>query len=153
MQMKGYEYFTNDKFLDYEFVSSGPKGEIKKVVRFSIIPDYDNIYNLAFGDLDEKSGDIKDSVVSNNADTEKVLSTVAKIAYDFTSIYLEASIFVVGSTASRTRLYQINIAKHWQEINQFFEIKGLRSGKWEHFEKNRNYDAFLAKRRNGAFFV
>ena len=51
MQLPRYLYRTNNNFLDYEFNSIGPKGSIKKVVRFTQIGV--NIYNLGFGDLEE----------------------------------------------------------------------------------------------------
>jgi hypothetical protein len=151
MNLDRYLYSTNNTYLDYEFDSVGPKGVIKKVVRLSKIGD--GIYNLGFGDLNERTSEIYDSVATNNADTEKVLATVAMIAYEFTSVYQGALIYVEGVTPARTRLYQINISKYWEEINKIFEIQGLRNNKWELFRKNVNYDAFLARRHDGAFFV
>ena len=53
MRLPHYIYRTNDSFLDYEFTSEGPRGNIKKVVRFSRISA--NTFNLAFGDLDEQA--------------------------------------------------------------------------------------------------
>lgn len=37
-------------------------------------------WNLGFGDLDEKTGNISDSVVSDNGDGRKVLATVIRKA-------------------------------------------------------------------------
>ena len=42
----------------YEFFSEGPKGKIKKVVRYRLIEAYPNkVYNLGFGDKDETTGE------------------------------------------------------------------------------------------------
>ena len=144
MNLDRYTYSTDDAYLDYEFESIGPKGVIKKVVQLSKIGN--GIYNLGFGDLDEKIGKIRDDIVSNNGDTEKVLSTIALIAHDFALKYPGAIIFIEGTNAAKTRLYQMNISKYWDEIKKDFEIQGSRNNKWELFRKDINYDAFLAIR-------
>ncbi len=56
-------YLTNNNHHDFEFYSEGPKGRIKKIVRFKKL-DIDNVYNLAFGDENPETGDIDDSVIS-----------------------------------------------------------------------------------------
>ncbi len=80
MYLPRYQYKTNSGFLDYEFFSEGPKGKIKKVIRYTKIGDA--VFNLAFGDLDEATGEISDTVVTNNNDSRKVLATVAATVYD-----------------------------------------------------------------------
>ena len=146
MSLNIYKYSTNNSYLDYRFESIGPKGAVKKVVRFSKIAY--GIYNLGFGDWDENTGEISDSVVTNNEDTEKVLSTVAMIADDFSLIYTGVIIFIEGNVPAKTRLYQMNIAKYWAMINEIFEVQGLIGEDWELFQKKVNYDAFIARRRN-----
>lgn len=59
----------------------------------------------------------------------------------------KATIFAAGSTASRTRLYQMGIARILKEINQFYEIQGSINDLWEPFQKGVNYNAFLFKPR------
>jgi hypothetical protein len=115
-----YLYNTNSSFLDFEFESIGPKGIIKKVARFSEIGK--NIYNFGFGDLDEATGEISDTVVSNNGDGDKVLITIASIIYDFTGIYTGAAVFIQGTTPARTRRYQMGINKFWTQISPVFEV-------------------------------
>lgn len=88
MQLPKYTFKTNLTFLDYEFESIGPKGKVKKIVRFTEIQKA--VYNLAFGDLDELSGEISDTAVTNNNDSKKVLSTVAAIVNHFTNQYPKA---------------------------------------------------------------
>lgn len=85
MLSERYKYSINENFLDYEFNSEGPKGVIKKIARFTHITE--NVFNLAFGDLDEETGEISDMVVTNNSDSRKVLTTVAATLHDFTLQY------------------------------------------------------------------
>jgi hypothetical protein len=80
------------------------------------------------------------------------MGSLGSIFYDFTNVLLEAAIFVQGTNKSRTRLYQMNINKHWERISPIFEVFGLIVERWEPFKKGVNYDAFLG-RRKGASFV
>gem|GEM_PF-4916220 len=59
--------------FEFEFNSSGIKEVIAKVARFDEIDE--NVYNFSFGDLDKETGDILDSVTSNNGDRDMVLAT------------------------------------------------------------------------------
>lgn len=145
MQLPAYQYKTNDSFLDYEFISEGPKGRIKKVVRFTQITH--SVFNLGFGDLDEESGEISDLAVSNNNDSRKVLATVAATVNDVTIKYPGIWVVAKGSTLSRTRLYRMGITNHWAEISADFEIYGLKEENWEPFEQCRDYEAFLVRRK------
>ena len=145
MQLPKYSYKINESFLDYEFVSKGPKGRIKKIVHFGQIDEH--LYNVGFGDLDETTGTISDIIVTNNDDSRIVLATVASAIYDFMLHYPNAIIFARGSTAARTRLYRIGITNHWKEINQHFNIYGLKDLEWEKFLVGTVYDAFLIQRK------
>lgn len=140
-----YIFRTNSSFLDYEFESTGPKGVIKKVARFSKIGV--NVYNFGFGDLNEMTGEISDTVVSNNDDGNKVLITVASIIFHFTTVYPGAAVVIQGTTPSRTRRYQMGINKYWDQISALFDVLGLKNGKWEKFRPVENYDAFLGRPR------
>ena len=109
--------------MSYEFISEGPKGQIPKCIQFTLV-NRQGVYNLAFGDKDHETGEIDDKVVSNNADSEKVLATVVSAVFAFLDKYPNAWMFVSGSTAARTRLYQIGIAKYYEEISSGLEITG-----------------------------
>jgi hypothetical protein len=147
MNLERYPYFASNNFRDYYFFSTGPKGHIKKGVRFSRMNDDPIIYNLAFGDIGETTGEIDDVIVSNNADRNMVLATVANTIFDFTNNYGNHYIFATGSTPARTRLYQISIAALWTDINLDFDIYGFKDDLWRPFQKNTNYEAFLVKRK------
>jgi hypothetical protein len=129
---------------DYEFTSIGPKGFIRKTIRFTLM-DY-NQYNLAFGDIDEMTQLILDNVDSGNNDHEMILSTVAAVIETFTLEHPEAFIYAEGSTPSRTRLYRICITKYWDDIREQFDILGLQNSKWQDFVQNQSYNAFLEAR-------
>ncbi|HEY4288065.1 MAG TPA: hypothetical protein VGN00_13260 [Puia sp.] len=145
-----YNYTADKTFRAYSFESNGPNGSIQKIAKFNEIAP--NVYNFGFGDHDPKTGDISDTSVSNNQDTDTIMGTVGSIIYDFTTIFMDALIFIQGTNAARTRLYQININKHWARIEPVFEVFGLKSERWGQFKKAVNYDAFLG-RRKGAFLL
>lgn len=131
---------------DYEFTSIGPKGFIKKTIRFAMV-GY-NYYNLAFGDMDEKTKVVFDNVNSGNNDHEMILATVAAVVETFTAEHPEALIYAKGSTPSRTRLYRICITKYWSDITMQFIILGLQNNKWQSFIQNQSYNAFLGTRNH-----
>lgn len=149
MNLERYPYINSNDYQDYEFYSEGPKGRIKKIVMFTKIPDSEPpIYNLGFGDHDPNSGETDDVVVSNNEDRDIVLATVANTIVEFCNHYGNHFIYAKGSTAGRTRLYQMGIAGLWQEISEDFDVYGLKNDVWHRFEPNSiNYEAFLVKRK------
>jgi hypothetical protein len=75
MRLPKYPLASSDKFLTFEFISEGHNGLIHKLVRYQPT-NLKDVYNLAFGDKDHSTGDIDDTVISNNGDSEKVLTTV-----------------------------------------------------------------------------
>jgi len=149
MQPDTYEYIRNGNHFVYEFFSEGSKGGIKKIVRFALRFSYGTpFYNLALGDLLQVTGGINDSIVSNNGDTLKILATVAAIVIDFTNYFPDALVYFEGSTRGRNRMFQMVINRFMREIDPLFEVFGLKDdGEWEPFQKNRNYNGFLAKRK------
>ena len=130
----------------FEFTSQGPKGQIPKLVKYSET-NLKDMYNLAFGDKDIKTGQINDTIISNNGDSEMVLSTVVSTVYAFTDKYPDVWVFATGSTKVRTRLYRMGITKYITEIKKDFQVFGLRDDEWEKFEKEVEYEAFLVKRK------
>ncbi len=145
MQLPRYTYRTNENFLDYEFTSIEPRGHVKKIARFTQIRPH--VFNLAFGDLDEETGEISDTAITNNNDSRKVLATVAATVHDFTLQYPGGSVFAKGRSHSRTRLYRMGITNNWQEISNEFEVYGLLDKQWALFAKGKDYAAFLVRRK------
>lgn len=130
----------------FEFISEGPKGRIAKVIRFSEI-HIKGVYNLAFGNKNPDTGELDDAVVSNNGDTEKILSTVVETIYIFTDSHPEAWVYAKGSTKSRTRLYRMGITRYLPIIQKDFDLYGEIDDEWLTFEKGVEYESFLAQRR------
>jgi hypothetical protein len=147
MKISKYPLASSDKFMTYEFISEGSKGLIHKLVRFQPT-NLSNVFNLAFGDKNSSTGEIDDTVISNNGDSEKVLATVVATVYAFTNKYPDVWIYATGSTKSRTRLYRMGIAKFLLEVEEDYEILGEKDGEWETFQKNVEYDGFLVRRKN-----
>lgn len=127
----------------FEFVSEGPKGKIHKLVQFGET-NLKNLFNLAFGDKDLITGEINDSVVSNNNDSDKVLATVVATVYAFTDKYPNAWIYATRSTKSRTRLYRMGLTKYLTEIEEDFDLYGQRWEDGKVLKKEWNMKHFLS---------
>jgi hypothetical protein len=143
MHLPGYAAVANASHNTYEFLSSGPKGTIKKVVLYMEVEP--GIFNLGFGDWDEIEQAVKDDTRTNNADRDKVLATVASTVVDFMHYHPDAILFAEGETPAKTRLYQMGINTEWQEISRLFEVQGLGSEGWEPFQKEKNYKALTLR--------
>jgi hypothetical protein len=147
MKLPKYPLSANDKLMTFEFISEGKKGLIHKLVEFQPT-NLKGIYNLAFGDKDRETGEIDDTVISNNGDSEKILATVVAAVYAFTDKYPDAWIYATGSTQARTRLYRMGITKYINEVESDFEILGELNSEWQLFKKNTEYEGFLVRRKN-----
>jgi hypothetical protein len=147
MRLERYHCETDNNLMLFEFVSEGPKGQIIKQIQYSKMTDAKDVYNLAFGDRKNDDNEIDDIVVTDNKDSEKVLATVAVSVLTFTDKYKGVRIFAIGSTKARTRLYQIGIAKHLEELSIYFDIYGYIDDDWMKFQKNMPYEAFFVKRK------
>jgi len=123
MDLEIYEYEYFPERLEYEFYSLVPERRIMKLVRFKkTSTNVGDMYNIGFGDWDEKGNFLNDSTRSNNGDTDKVLATVAHI--------------------------RMNITRQFVSIFTFFNIFGLTEDNViEPLIKNKRYVAFIVKRR------
>jgi hypothetical protein len=146
MRDQQYELETAESFMSYEFISKGPKGDIVKLVKYTEINDK-GFYNLGFGDKIKNEDDYNDTVISDNQDSVRVLATVAATIYLFTTNFPDANIYAEGSNAARTRLYRIGISNNLDEIEQDYLVLGYCKDKWELFKTNRDYSAFLIRRK------
>ncbi|MCF8371844.1 MAG: hypothetical protein K9H64_09490 [Bacteroidales bacterium] len=147
MKYQRYEYSADEDLHIYEFISVGNKGRIRKVVEYSEM-NLENFYNLAFGDIDENTGEINDEVITNNGDSLKVLSTVASTVYAFVEKHPYAWIFATGSNEVRTRLYRMGITNNLVEIQSDFHVFGMLPDEtFEEFIVGEDYIGFLIKRK------
>jgi hypothetical protein len=63
MKLDRYELKTGKNLFTYEFISVGPKGRIPKLIQF-IPTNYEDLYNLAFGNKHPDTGQIDDLAIS-----------------------------------------------------------------------------------------
>ena len=146
MKLPKYEFLTEGNAELFKFTSEGPKGKIKKLIVYSQMLEED-IYNLAFGDYHEETDTIDDQIITNNNDSQKVLATVAATLYIFTERHPDIWVYTTGSNLARTRLFRMGITKNFEEIKEDFEVFGLSEDYWYQFEKEKNYEAFLVRRK------
>ena len=150
MQYDKYDnVITSSDKLEFQLESEGPKGKINKVVQFAQTSN-DDIYNLAFGNLN-KDGSIDDETTNDNKDRTKILATVAATVYEFTAEYPDKMIFFCGTTAERTRLYRIALTVNLEELKKDFHVygvlKGMDSFEKVTFRKGVDYFGFMVKRK------
>jgi hypothetical protein len=143
MDVERYQIENNINSVYFEFISTGSNGSIVKVIKYTKISDDPLVYNLGFGDKNLTYETIDDRAVTNNGDTEKVLATVAFTIYAFYKEYPNANVYLSGSNASRTRIYQININKFYTYISRDFIIYGELEQGFERFRKGVNYHGFF----------
>ncbi|WP_254070753.1 hypothetical protein [Pedobacter sp. L105] len=135
MNLEHYSCFSDNNFYTYEFFNEGPKGRIKKVIRYTKIGNNPVIYNLGFGDEDNITGKIDDEAISNNNDRSIVLATVADTINDFINRHPIDFLFAKGNSPVKTRLYQIYISSMIDEIKRDFKLYGFRNRNWSKFTK------------------
>ncbi|GGC01881.1 DUF6934 family protein [Dyadobacter sediminis] len=145
MKIEKYSIKTDNDSTIFQFTSIGPKGSIEKLIQFQKI--YDGVYNLAFGDKNQDTGNLDDQVISDNGDSEKVLATVVSALYKFFDAYPDSVVYAVGSSTSRTRLYRMGISKFFREVTEDFHVYGEIGDEFCDFELNKEYTSFLVRRR------
>ena len=146
MKIEKYPLKAESSLTVFEFISEGPKGFIRKIIQFQET-NKANLYNLAFGDKNNETGEVDDLVVSNNADSEKVLATVVAALYAFFDKYPDASVYATGSTSTRTRLYRMGITRFYEEMIQDFDLYGQVGDEFYEFKPGKDYTGFLAQRK------
>jgi len=166
MDVKGYQ---TDKISseEFRFFSIGDKGKFEMRIRFTLIGQSPEIYNLSFGVWNGEKNTIEDDVNLRNGDTSRILATVGQKALEFVDnnplINLVATGAVLpGQLALRTRKYQMGIGSNYELLSRKYNIYGFLAekadgriagewpdwkGRWHVFEKGINYDAFLLNLR------
>ena len=144
MIKEAYRYVVSENKEVYVFQSEGQNGKIIKIVVFS--PVGKKLWNLGFGDL-QNDGDIDDSIVSNNEDLIKVISTVAVITYEFSDMYPSRQIRIVPVDEKRKKLYNHVFRRNYALINANFTIVGFSNKKKEKYSPEKFYDSFQLNRK------
>lgn len=114
-------------------------------------PDFQlqNVYNLAFGPLNEKNK-LDDTAKIKHADTDKMFSTVLVFGLMFLQKYPGLRIGLDGSSDSRAYLYHRMFQTNRDHLNEYFVALGvdwfvrlLRNG---NVEREENGSAFFKPR-------
>lgn len=146
--MSGYEGYVcldiSRNSTAFEFISTGPKGDIRKVIQFVPMRIH-NVFNLAFGDR-RADGTIDDNIISDNKDRNKILATVGRAVLDYTQRYPDRYVYFMGSSPERNRLYRMAISTRFDELSKFVSIwVFMENNTMEPFQKQSVYTGFLAK--------
>jgi hypothetical protein len=141
MNREEYPLIDDITHTKFNFFSKGPKGVIRKTIEFRDLGD--NAFNLCFGDWNESHQKIDDRSRTNNHDRQMVFNTVASAVLKFLKYFPAARIIAKGSTAARTRLYQIIINANLAEIRALLKVYGYQNGEWCRLEKGKSYGAFM----------
>lgn len=149
MLREKYSYAANEDGASFTFESTGPKGVIKKVIRYEKVASWADlsVYNLGFGDWSDELNDFDDSATSNNDDRDKVLATVASTVLEFTEKNGPLVVAAEGVTPARTRLYQMAIRANLVEVEKYFLIYGMYQGIPYPFEPGINYQSFFVMKK------
>ncbi|WP_394992081.1 DUF6934 family protein [Emticicia sp.] len=147
MEQPFYEFQILDDAFRYEFFSTGKGQTIKKIIIYKKT-DSTQFYNLILADI-MPDGSLSVTNVSNNDDMEAILATVAQTMLIFFEKYKRAIILFSGSTAARTRLYQIAISREFDKVSDILNIFGILGGEEaEPFQKNKNYIGFAISQKS-----
>ena len=145
MNYKPYTLHVNKDSTRFQFQSIGKRGVFEKVILITQM--HDLVYNLALLDYEPINKTYNDLSITDNGDMPVVLSTVISSIKIFTNKYFDRSIYIRGNTSSRTRLYQISIAKVYGMLKYDFNIYGEKDEAWVRFEPNINFDSFLIQKK------
>ena len=149
MDLPYYPLTVSADRLVHSFFSLGPRGALPKIIRYTRLEVEDHIaFNLSLGDVVSDGKQIRENVVSNNADKDRIFRTVAESVTVVCEYYPQAYIQIRGSSQARNRLYQMAISSYLKQICLRFEVYGLVGEEWEVFRKDQRYAGFLLHSRN-----
>ncbi|MCE6991735.1 DUF6934 family protein [Dyadobacter sp. CY323] len=156
MDIKRYDVVQLNR-TKYKFFSAGGQGKIEIWVIFTFMGG--DSYNLGFGVWDANAEQMDDLIQIRNGDMNQILATVAYTVFDFLQDNPKAYIFATGSSAARTRKYQMGIGQNLEYLLNRYHIFGLKAdrdlgqnfigeypdweGEWIEFQMGGRYDAFL----------
>jgi uncharacterized protein DUF6934 len=151
MALKGYTT-AKKSTTRYEFISIGPKGQIKKRIEFTALRKR-GYYNVAFGDV-MKDGRVTDTVYSNNQDIAKIIATVIDTMKDFLKENPAAKLVFTGSTDDRTNFYKKILSRHYKTLSVNYSITALaedEDGSFVEIEFNpieeNNFSIFFVRKK------
>lgn len=144
-QYQAYPVTFDAENTRFRFQSIGKRGVFDKIVEFiQIAPD---IHNLALLDYNPFTNEFSDILVTDNGDMPEVIATVITIIQDFLNSNPGQKVYFEGSTATRTRLYQIAISQVFDPDESDLLIEGYKDEQWIVFEPNIRFEGFLVKKK------
>lgn len=146
MKHERYKYSAENELMYFEFISTGPKGQVKKIIEFSET-NVKDVYNLAFGDFDEQTQRISDRVVTNNGDSLKYLlqslpRCMRSLPSGLRHGFLQREVPRCGQDC-----IEWGLTNNLSEISKDFHLYGLQEDQWVDFLLGEDYKAFLVKRK------
>ncbi|QDK83371.1 hypothetical protein EXU85_34115 [Spirosoma sp. KCTC 42546] len=146
MQHPSYSYQSNADATQFFFESIGRNGLILKAI--ILAPTINSsVYNLALGDYNQLSGELDDSVVSDNGDTGKIMATTFWVINEFLTKYPDRLIIFSGNTPARNRLYRMAINRGLSELAPLYSLFGFRNDAWESFDISQQYELYLIEKK------
>lgn len=142
MKSEFYNFHTENNSLSFTFQSISDEKTINKIVIYSKVSDFPEIYNLALGDILDND-EVSDLTISNNSDLHKVIATVVQTMLIFFKRYPDNHIYFKGNTPERTRLYRIAISRELNEAKEIFDIYGIIDDILQPFQANHAYESYL----------
>ena len=136
-----YFYHSSKNKTRFFFESKGAQGNVIKVIEFRDLGN--DRWNLGFGDW--KNGQIDGKIITNNRDTIKVISTVAKAAFDFINEYPNRIIVINPVDDKRKLLYNRVFQRNIKDIETLFVVTGFIEKKGEIYISEKIYDSFEIK--------
>jgi hypothetical protein len=134
-----YEFTILDDAFRFEFKSIGRKNIEKAIIIQNT--DVPNYYSLLLTDI-QIDDSIDVLIESKNGDMEKIMATVIQTILVFLAYHPNAYIAFIGSTASRTRLYNIILSKELENFKTI-NIYGLYENKFVPFVRNQLFEGFV----------
>lgn len=144
-QYQAYPVTFDVENARFRFQSIGKRGVFDKVVEFIQIAP--GIHNLALLDYDPLTHEFSDISVTDNGDMPEVIATVITIIHSFIDSTPDQKVYFEGSSAARTRLYQIAISQVFDPVESDLSIEGYKDGQWVDFEPNIRFEGFLVKKK------
>jgi len=149
-----HKLYVGIKVLDSrKFYSEGNSGrfELRTFITITKNDLANGLPNIGFGLWDEENQTINDQFRVNNGDMQKILNTVATVALAFLKKSPFEYLYAEGSTIARTRLYQRELVKIYNDLPEDLKLYGLvkeNDTGFVDFKKGVNYDGFLLSTRN-----
>jgi hypothetical protein len=146
MESQVYKISAVNKFA-FVFLSTGKK-DLIKLVLFDEIEDH--VYNVALSTVLENGSVSYDDKI-NNGDTVKVLATVVECIRFFAESHPDETIFFMGDTPQKNRIYHEILSRHYDEFITEFSIFGVTINEQrtdvEKFKREKNFSGFYLRKK------